>query len=86
MLVTLGALIAELFGDELPVWRTAASLALTLAAVALAAAHTVPSAVRLGARHDDTLTQSRMARSILRDHLFCVAAIVAVLLLQLLPA
>jgi hypothetical protein len=86
MLVTLGALIAELFDDELPVWRAAASLALTFAAVALAAARTVPSAVRLGARHDDTVTQSRMARSILRDHLFCVAGIVAVLLLQLLPA
>lgn len=86
MLVTLAALIAELFGDELPVWRAAASLLLTFGAIGLAAAHTVPSAVRLGTRHDDRLTQSQMARSILRDHLFCVAAIVAVLLLQLLPA
>jgi hypothetical protein len=86
MLVTLAALIAEIFGDELPMWRAAASAALTFGAVGLAAAHTVPSAVRLGTRHDDTLTQSRLARSILRDHYFCVAAIVAVLLLQLLPA
>lgn len=86
MLVTLGALIAELFGDELSVWRAAASLALTLGAVGLAAAHTVPSAVRLGTRHDDASTQSRLARSILRDHLWCVAAIGAVLGLQLLPA
>ena len=70
MLVTLAALIVELFGDELPVWRAAASLLLTFGAIGLAAAHTVPSAVRLGTRHDDRLTQSQMARSILRDHLF----------------
>ena len=33
MLVTLGALIAELFGDELPVWRAGTSLALTFGAL-----------------------------------------------------
>jgi hypothetical protein len=86
MLVTLGALIAQLFGDVLPAWRSVASLALTFAAVALAAGHTVPSAIRLGTRRDDALTQSRLARTILRDHLLCIAAIIGVLLLQLLPA
>jgi hypothetical protein len=86
MLLTLGALIAELSSDELPVWRSTASLALTFAAVALAAGHTVPSAIRLGTRRDDAATQSRLARVILRDHVLCIGAITAVLLLQLLPA
>jgi hypothetical protein len=86
MVLTLGALIAQLFGDELPPWRSTASLALTFAAVGLAAGHTVPSAIRLGTERDDALTQSRLARVILRDHLLCIAAITGVLLLQLLPA
>jgi ER membrane protein SH3 len=86
MLATLGALIAELYGDELPVWRATASLALTFAAIALAAGHTVPSAIRLGTRRDDIAKQSHLARVILRDHVLCIVAIVGVLILQLLPA
>jgi hypothetical protein len=86
MLVTIGALTAELFGDDLPLWRAALALVLTLGAVGLAGARTVPNAVRLGGQTDDTLEQSRLARSVLRDHLICNSAIFAVLLLQLLPA
>ncbi len=59
---------------------------LTLVAVNLAGAHTVPAAVRLGARRDDAATQTRIARSILRDHLVCIAAIALTLLVLLLPA
>ena len=59
------------------------SLALTAAAILLAAVHTVPSAVRLGARSDSTERQSRLARSILRDHLLCFTAVAAVLVIQL---
>ena len=85
MLVTIVALGAELAGDELPVWRAAASLALALGAVGLAARRTVRRAVQLGRGTDDAATQSRLARSILRDHVVCVSAIAAVLALQLPP-
>ena len=60
-----------------------ASLALAASAIVLAAAHTVPCAVRLGARTDTMEHQSRLARSILRDHLVCVVAIAFVLVIQL---
>ena len=86
MLTTIGALLATLFGDDLPNWRAAIALVLTLVAVNLAGAHTVPAAVRLGARRDDATTQTRIARSILRDHLVCIAAIALTLLVLLLPA
>ncbi|HMK13293.1 MAG TPA: hypothetical protein VK461_17015 [Acidimicrobiales bacterium] len=86
MLVTLGAEIALLFGDELPVWRAAAALVLTAIGVGLAGAHTVPAAVRLGRRDDAPAAQSELARGIFRDHLICVAAIAATLLMLLWPA
>jgi hypothetical protein len=86
MLVTIGALIATLFGDELPNWRAAIALVLALVATNLAGAHTVPAAVRLGTERDDAATQTRLARSILRDHLICIAAIALALLFLLLPA
>jgi hypothetical protein len=86
MLVTIGALAAELARAELPAWRAGLSLALTVAAVGLAALRTVPNAVRLGRGQEGAAQQSHLARSILRDHLLCVALIVAVLALQLLPA
>jgi hypothetical protein len=86
MLVTIGALIATLLGGDLPNSRAAIALALTIVAVSLAGAHTVPAAVRLGTERDDAATQSRLARSILRDHLVCIAAIAVTLLVLLLPA
>ena len=86
MLVTIAALTAELFGDDLPLWRASLALLLTLTAVGLAGARTVPNAVRLGRQTDDATEQSRLARSILRDHLVCFGSILTVLVLQLLPA
>jgi len=83
MLATLAAItveIAEGAGDGGAAW---ASLALALPAITLAAAHTVPSAVRLGARSDSSARQSVLARSICRDHLLCASAIAGVLVLQL---
>jgi hypothetical protein len=46
----------------------------------------VPNAIRLGRQADDAARQSRLAHMILRDHVVCIVAITAVLLLQLLPA
>jgi hypothetical protein len=83
MVATIAALVVELLQDDVPDWVAAASLALTLLAVGLAGARTVPDARRLGARRDDAGVQSALARSILRDHLICLAAIGSVLVLQL---
>jgi len=52
-------------------------------AIALAAFRTVPAAVRFSTRTDPIEVQSRMARSIGRDHVACLAAIAAVLVIQL---
>src|SRR5512138_1935117 len=66
MLATSAALVAQVARAEDPRWAAWASLALTAGAVLLAAAHTVPSAVRLGARRDPAGEQSRLARTIFR--------------------
>ena len=86
MVITVIALIGELVRDELPSWRAIVSLALTVGAIGLAGVRTVRSAVRLGQQRDDAATQSRLARTILHDHIVCIVAIGAVLVLQLLPA
>ena len=83
MVATLAAIVVELAGDDVADWVAAGSLALTLIGVGLAGARTVPSARRLGARRDDVAVQSRLARSILSDHLICLAAIGTALVLQL---
>ena len=83
MAATLVAIIVQLLWGDAPRWAAAVSLALTAGAISLAAVHTVPSAVRLGSRSGTIAGQSRLARSILRDHLLCIAAVVAVLFVQL---
>jgi hypothetical protein len=83
MLATLAAIVVEIaLGDD-PRWVGWASLPLAIAAIGLARARTVPSAVRLGSRVDPAGQQSVLARSILQDHLACFAAILALLVLQL---
>lgn len=83
MLATIAMVLAEIATGEVRTWVAWGSLALVLAPVALAGARTVPSAVRLGTRRDDPAQQSALARSILHDHLMCIAAITALLVLQL---
>jgi hypothetical protein len=83
MVGTIAVVVVQLVRGDAPRWAAAASLALTVAPITLAAMHTVPSAVRLGARSDTIVRQSRLARSILRDHLFCITAIAVVLFTQL---
>ena len=78
MLATLGALVVEIAKGVYAAWVGWASLAL-----ALTAARTVPSAVRLGGRTDTAEVQSGLARAICRDHLICILAIAAVLVVQL---
>ena len=83
MLATLAAIVVEVTGDEVRPWVAWASLALAGAAILLAGARTVPDAVRLGAGTGATAERTRLARSIYRDHLLCLAAIASVLTLQL---
>ena len=83
MLATLAGIVVEIIRGVSDQWAAWSSLALALPAIVLAAAHTVPSAVRLGARSDTSERQSALARSICRDHLLCASAIAGVLALQL---
>jgi len=83
MLATLAALAVETAQAHPALWVSCASLALAAAAILLAALRTVPAAIRLGTRRDAPLRQSALARSILRQHLFCFSAIAAVVALQL---
>ena len=86
MLATLAAIVAEIAKADVAPALGWGSLALAAAPISLAAARTVPSAVRLGARTDSAARQSALARSICREHLLCLAAIAALLALQLAAA
>jgi hypothetical protein len=83
MVATLASVIAEIIGDRVPSAAAWTSLVLVVGAVGLAGARTVPKAVRLGARRDSLLQQRALARSILRQHLACLVAITALLVVQL---
>jgi hypothetical protein len=83
MVGTIVAIIVQLVQGDAPHWAAVVSLVLTAAAISVAAVHTVPSAVRLGTRSDTIAEQSRLAKSVLRDHLLCITAVSVVLLIQL---
>ena len=83
MVLTLGAIIAQIAGGDSPAWVGWFSLVLAAGAIGVAGARTVPSAVRLGARSDPPAGQSELARAICRQHLFCFASIAALLVVQL---
>ena len=61
------------------------SLAAAASAIGLALARTVPNAMRLGSAVDSGDAQTRLARAIYRDHLYCLAAMIALVGLQLSP-
>ncbi len=83
MLALLGAVaFAWMRGDE-PVWLLGVLTALAGVPVLLAGARTVPNAARLGARSDDVVEQSRLARAVCRDHLVCLAFMSAFLVTAL---
>jgi hypothetical protein len=83
MVLTFAALLAEIVRGDSPAWVAGASLALAASAMGLAGARTVRNAVRLGSRADPPDVQTALARSICRDHLYCVAAMASVLVAQL---
>src|SRR5439155_25378281 len=79
MLGTIASVGVQLARDDAPRWVGWTSLVLVVAPVLLAAGHTVPSAVRLGARDEPIDSQGRRARAICRDHLLCLTAISSLL-------
>jgi hypothetical protein len=83
MLATLAAIVIEIARDDPARWIGLVSLALALPAIALAGARIVPDAVALGTRSQTTERQSALARSIFRGHVFCIAAMAGVLIVQL---
>jgi hypothetical protein len=83
MLVVLGAILAEIFADEISGWITWGSLALALFGFAVTRMRTLPNAIRLGQATDPPELQSQLARSIFRDHSYGFARTLLLLALQL---
>jgi len=83
MAATVIAIGVEIARSPQPAWTGWTSLALAVSAIGLALARTVRNAVRLGREADAAETQTHLARQVYRDHLFCFAAMTAVVGLQL---
>jgi hypothetical protein len=79
MAILLGTLVFRALRGDQPVMLTAVSAVLAAIPILLALLRTLPDAVRLGARSDGPVEQSRLARSIFRDHIACLLAISALL-------
>jgi hypothetical protein len=86
MLVALAVLGVQLATGHGPRWLALASLFLAGGPVLLALLRVVPNAVRLGSRADSPAQQSALARGICRDHLLCLAGVLAFVGLQLFAA
>ncbi|MCV6964305.1 hypothetical protein BST27_14400 [Mycobacterium intermedium] len=77
MLILLSALGFEAFRGHEPPWVLWTSVVLAGVPIGLALTRTVPRAVRLGHRVDTAAEQSRLARTVGRDHLVCAACMLA---------
>jgi len=86
MLLTLLAIMAEIILGRTS-WQIGwTSLVLALSAIGLALFRTVRNAVRLGDGEGAPEGRTTIARKILGDHLFCLAAMSGVLCLQLIAS
>ena len=83
MVILLAALGFHALHGDAPRWPVVASAVLACVPIVLAMVRTVPNAVRLGSRVGTPAEQSRLARSICRDHLFCMASMSGFLVLWL---
>ena len=83
MVILLGALGFRFVLSTDPVWLLTVAAVLAGVPILLAMVRTVPNAVRLGTRADGLAEQSRLARAICRDHLFCLGSETAFLVLWL---
>jgi hypothetical protein len=82
MLVLLGALAIEVTAGHRSGWLSTSWAVLAVLPIGLAV-RTVRDAVRLGARTDDVLEQSRLARSVCRDHIVCFVSMAVFLCVTL---
>jgi len=78
----LGALVGGIAKGADPAWLGWTSLVLAVSGIGLAGARTVRNAVRLGRADDSRAVRTDLARTIYRDHLFCLAVMTGVVLLQ----
>ncbi|MGH3675179.1 MAG: hypothetical protein ACRDU5_05475 [Mycobacterium sp.] len=83
MVILLGALLFRALHGHDPVWLVVTSAVLAGVPILLAAVRTVPNAIRLGHRAGGPADQTRLARTICRDHLLCFAGMSAFLVLWL---
>ncbi|MCV7028865.1 hypothetical protein [Mycobacterium sherrisii] len=83
MLILLAALGFESTRAQDPGWLLLMSAGLAGIPTMLALTQTVPDAVRLGHRTDSAPEQSRLARSVCRDHLICAGCMFGFLMLWL---
>jgi hypothetical protein len=81
MATLLGALVYEAARGHDPGWLLVTSAALAGIPTMLAMTHTVPDAVQLGHREDSPSEQTRLARSVCRDHLLCAGCLLAFVIL-----
>lgn len=81
MVTLLATLVFEAARGHDPGWLLVASAALAGIPTMLALIHTVPDAARLGHRADSPPEQTRLARSVCRDHLLCAGCMLAFLIL-----
>ena len=83
MLLTLAAICAEIVQGENEWWIGWGSIALAGSGFVPTMTRTVPNGRRLGSGKDSAQEQSRLARSVCRDHMLSFARMVVVLCLQL---
>jgi hypothetical protein len=81
MATLLGTLVYEAARGHDPGWLLVTSAALAGIPMMLALTHTVPDAVQLGQRADSPSEQTRLARSVCRDHLLCAGCMLAFVIL-----
>ena len=83
MVLTMAAIVAEIVQEKNPWWIGWGSIALAASGFVPTMMRTVPYAKRLGRGADSAEEQSRLARTICRDHMFSFARMSVVLVLQL---
>ena len=83
MLLTVLAIVAEIVRNVDHWWIGWVSLAAAVSAIGLARIRTIPNAARLGRAKGSVEAQTSLARAIYSDHIYCLAAIAVVLVLQL---
>jgi hypothetical protein len=86
MVLTVLAIITEIIRNADHWWIGWLSLAAAVTAIGLARMRTIPNAARLGRAKGSIESQTTLARTIYRDHIYCIAAIGVVLVLQLTAA